>query len=89
MRPIDADHLKERLPTFAEAIGEEPTIGVLPEKAKTRDELIRCKDCKYLEEHHYEEVGETPYIKYDCKYRNYQVQLDGFCSSAVRRSEND
>lgn len=40
MRPIDADHLKERLPTFAEAIDEEPTIGVLPEKAKTRDELI-------------------------------------------------
>ncbi len=51
--------------------------------------IIHCKDCKYLEEHRYEDVGEVPYIKYDCKYRNYQVQLDGFCSSAVRRTENE
>lgn len=85
MRPIDADSLKERLPTFAEVIDEEPTIGILPEKVKTRDELIRCKDCKYLEEHHYEEARETLYIKYGCKYRNYQVQLDGYCSSAERK----
>lgn len=53
------------------------------------EELIHCKDCKYLEEHHYEYTGEEPYIKYSCKYRNYQVQLDGYCSSAIRRIENE
>lgn len=48
------------------------------------DEITHCKDCKYLEEHHYENPGEKPYIKYGCKYHNYQVQLNGYCHSAKK-----
>lgn len=53
------------------------------------DDLIRCKDCKYLQKQSYENFGKESYIRYGCKYFCDEVHLDGFCSSAVRRSEND
>lgn len=31
-------------------------------------EIIKCKDCKYYIEAHYEDNGEPPYIKGKCKY---------------------
>lgn len=49
--------------------------------------IIRCKDCKYLKELHYEEEGEKPYIKYRCGFfkDKYQRYLEDFCSYAERR----
>ena len=55
-------------------------------------EIIRCKDCKYIEEHHYEEDGEPPCIKYTCTYKagltkEYQVHEWDYCSRAERRTD--
>lgn len=55
--------------------------------------LIRCKDCRHFEEHHYEKEGEDPYIKYKCgsKYgldKSHTISPDDFCSRA-ERDEND
>ena len=45
-------------------------------------EVIRCKDCMYLEERHYEELGDIPYIKLTCKWSNYSHQPNDYCSLA-------
>lgn len=52
--------------------------------------VVRCKDCKYYEEHHYEREGEPPYIKGKCgnKFglnRQYMVHPEEFCSRGERR----
>ena len=52
-------------------------------------EVVRCKDCRYCEEHHYEEEGENPYIKLGCKWSNYSHQPNDYCSLGERRSENE
>lgn len=49
-----------------------PSADVLP--------VVRCKDCKHRKERHYEESGEKPYIKYECKFTKYSMSDDGFCS---------
>lgn len=46
--------------------------------------VVRCKDCKHRKERHYEESGEKPYIKYECKFTKYSMSDDGFCSFGVR-----
>ncbi|MBP5432176.1 hypothetical protein [Ruminococcus sp.] len=46
--------------------------------------VVRCKDCKHRKEHHYEEDGEKPYIKYECKFTKYSMSDDGFCSFGAR-----
>lgn len=47
---------------------------------------VRCGECVNLIERHYEEVGEKPYIKYGCKYRDrYQVHKNSYCDLAERR----
>ena len=46
--------------------------------------VVRCKDCKHRKEHHYEESGEKPYIKYECKFTGYSMSDDGFCSFGAR-----
>lgn len=51
-------------------------------------EVVRCKDCKYSEEHHYEHEGEKPYIKLSCKFdKYYSKSPNGFCYYG-ERSEN-
>ena len=50
--------------------------------------VVRCKDCKYRTEHHYEEEGEPPYIKYGCKFTKYSMSDEGFCSFGVRKEES-
>ncbi len=50
--------------------------------------IVHCKDCKYRKEHHYEAKGETPYVKYSCKFTTYSMSGKGFCSIG-RRAEND
>ena len=46
--------------------------------------VVRCIDCKHRKGHHYEESGEKPYIKYECKFTKYSISDDGFCSFGVR-----
>ena len=53
-------------------------------------EVIRCKNCKYIKEHHYEEIGEPAYIKYTCSNKyglpdNYQVHEWDYCSRGEKR----
>lgn len=50
--------------------------------------VIYCKDCKYRKEHHYEASGESPYIKYECKFTKYSMSPNGFCSFGVRIDGN-
>ena len=60
-----------------------PAIDVQP--------VVRCKDCKHRTEHHYENIGEQPYIKYGCKFTKYSMSDEGFCSFGVRmdRAQDD
>lgn len=48
-------------------------------------EVVRCEDCLYCEERHYEEEGEKPYIKLGCKWSNYSHQPNDYCSIGERR----
>lgn len=63
--------------TIVNAISDMPAADVQP--------VVRCKDCKYRTEHHYEEEGEPPYIKYGCKFTKYSMSDEGFCSFGVRK----
>ncbi len=53
-------------------------------KSKDVQPVVRCKDCKHRKERHYEESGEKPYIKYECKFTKYSMSDDGFCSFGAR-----
>lgn len=46
--------------------------------------VVHCKDCKHRKARHYEESGEKPYIKYECKFTKYSMSDDGFCSFGAR-----
>lgn len=48
-------------------------------------EVVRCGECKYCEEAHYEEEGEKPYIKLKCKWSNYSHAPNDYCSCGERR----
>lgn len=69
-----------------------PLIDVRKAIAQTPSEdvvaVVRCKDCKYCEECHYEEEGEKPYIKLKCKWSNYSHHPNDFCSYGERK-ENE
>lgn len=52
-----------------------------------------CGTCKYYKEHHYEELGETPYIKANCTNKfgmnnEYQVHEWEYCSRWKAKEEN-
>ena len=51
--------------------------------------VVHCKDCKYRKECSYEEKGEKPYIKYECKFTKYSMSDDGFCSFGVKKDDVD
>ena len=51
----------------------------------TLKEVVRCKDCRFLEEKHYEDEGEKPYVKLVCKLLKKQFQPNDFCSYAEKR----
>lgn len=65
--------------TIVNAISDMPTADVQP--------VVHCKDCKHRTEHHYEEEGEPPYIKYGCKFTKYSMSDEGFCSFGARKEE--
>lgn len=48
-------------------------------------EVVRCKDCKFHREAHYEDEGEPPYIKHVCKLYKRTMQLDDYCSYGERK----
>lgn len=49
-------------------------------------EVVRCKDCIYHREAHYESDGESPYIKHVCRlFKGYQFQQHDFCSYGKRK----
>ena len=51
-------------------------------------ELIRCKDCEFHREAHYEEDGEKPIIKHKCKLlKGYQFSENHYCGFARRKEE--
>lgn len=49
--------------------------------------VVHCKDCKHRKERHYEESGEKPYIKYECKFTKYSMSDEGFCSFGSRKDD--
>lgn len=62
------------------------------QERRKQPEIIRCGECKYKKDHHYENPGEEPYIKSTCenKYglvKNYQVHDWDFCSRAERKTD--
>ena len=74
---IDYDRIK----ALAQWEGAYKVVYELPHMVeKDVEKVVRCKNCKYREEHHYEEKGEQPYIKYECKFTKYSMSDDGFCS---------
>lgn len=48
--------------------------------------VVRCRDCRFYYDKHYEDEGEAPYIKRCCKYSNHTRQPDDFCSLGERKS---
>lgn len=58
----------------------EKRIAELENEKKSMVKVVRCKRCKWLEEKHYEEDNEKPYIKLVCKITKRQCQLNDFCS---------
>lgn len=57
---------------------------ILAVKVADVQPVVRCKDCKHRKEQHYEEDGEKPYIKYECKFTRYSMSDGGFCSFGAR-----
>lgn len=65
-------------------------IKALP---SAQPEIILCRYCKYKEEHHYEDEGQPPIIKYTCANKvglakGYQVHEYDFCSRAERKDDD-
>lgn len=58
--------------------------GMLNVPAADVQPVVHCKDCKHRKERHYEESGEKPYIKYECKFTKYSMSDNGFCSFGAR-----
>lgn len=58
------------------------------------NKLIKCKDCRFVREKHYERDREEPYIKSVCTNKfglnnTYQVHADDFCSKAKLKEAAD
>lgn len=81
MRLIDADALINTLGVsdedidFKEILGDAPTIDAV--------EVVRCKDCKYLERNYCDEYGDLEPLF--CKNWVAGVDEDGYCYEAERR----
>lgn len=71
---------------FEQLLADTPTVEDVVE-------VVRCKDCKHMVEHHYEEPGEPPYIKCTCENmygltKSYRVEPSDYCSRGERREDN-
>ena len=90
-RYIDADKapsVMKEMPLGKQCI--DAVMKMVIDRLPTEDvvEVVRCKDCRYCEECHYEEEGEKPYIKLKCKWSNYSHQPNDYCSIGERRESN-
>lgn len=57
-------------------------------KAYEQEKVIRCKDCEFHREAHYEEDGEKPIIKHKCKLlKGYQFSENHYCGFARRKEQ--
>ena len=93
---IEREAFRRRVKTHTNPYGN-PTIDyesgvkvlqmIDTEPAADVVEVVRCKDCSYCEERHYEEDGEKPYIKLACKWSNYSHLPNDFCSYGERRKD--
>lgn len=66
---------------FGVFVSRLPAADVVP--------VVRCKDCTYFDEAHYEDNGEPPYIKTCCSLINRTVQPNDYCSYGKRKELND
>lgn len=88
-RLIDANELLSLLDNTQYSIGEIlSTIAV----TTTIDPIhaaggCYCKECKYLTDKHYEDIGEEPYIKHSCSIFKRSMQLTDFCSYGKVRTD--
>lgn len=55
-------------------------LQALDKDFEVLEKVVKCKNCKWLAEKHYEELGEEPYIKLVCMLTKRQCQLNDFCS---------
>ena len=55
-------------------------LQALDKDFEVMEKVVKCKNCKWLQEQHYEENGEKPYVKLVCKLTKRQCQLNDFCS---------
>ena len=55
-------------------------LQALDKDFEVMEKVVKCKDCKWLLEQHYEEDGEKPYVKFVCKLTKRQCRLNDFCS---------
>ncbi len=88
--PIRKDHYDKKNGDIRYVFGVEDMLEYA-EYLPTADvvEVVRCRDCKYCIEHHYEEEGEKPYVKLSCKWSEYSHQPNDYCSYGERREENE
>ena len=91
----EADNEKDRIFNAGEIhcarrstrkVNELPAVDAVP--------VVMCKDCKHMEEHHYEGPGEPPYIKRTCgsKYglsKPYTVEEWDYCSRGEKKEAHD
>ena len=88
MSYIDVDKFAEKICNF-QAIDENAANAMIwllrTFPAADVVEVVRCKNCRYCEEAHYEEEGEKPYVKLKCKWSNYSHQPNDYCSCGERR----
>lgn len=106
MRLIDADKVSaaiekllfnaSNLDAVCYDLGISDALSVI-EDAETVDavQVVRCRDCKYCHDGHYENEGEEPYIKRRCtnKYAlgnsGYGVFAAFHCAYGDRKEETE
>ncbi len=64
-------------------------LQALDKDFETMEKVVRCKDCRFYEEKHYEDEGEKPYIKRVCKILNKQFQPTFFCCLGEEKRDSD
>lgn len=91
MRVIDADELKSKMEYSGEWHEWIVPVAAI-DWISTIDPIhaaggCYCRECKYLTDKHYEDIGEEPYIKHSCSIFKRSMQLTDFCSYGKVRTD--
>lgn len=78
-------HIKKNAPYIYHLIG---TMALVFPTADV-DEVVRCKDCKFFEDAHYENESELPKIKTVCRLFKRKLFAEDFCSYGERKEQED